>query len=314
MSAPVVDRAWMERTFEQVKNWGRWGPQDERGALNYITAERRAAAARLVRDGSAVSCALDLAVAPAPDNPVPVQHMMVTAGDARESPDLAGLEMSLDFFGVACHGAAVTHIDALCHVFVNGVMYNGFHAADVKSTGALRNAISPATAEGIVGRGVLLDVPRARGVDFLELGDRISPEDLERAEREQGVLVREGDLLFVSNGRQTRRERVGPWPVVLEGMAGMLPTCIPWLHERRVALLGTDGFADPMGGPMVEAWPVPLHQCCLVAMGVHLIDNLDLRALSRACAERRRWEFFLVVQPLRLARGTGCPVNPTAIF
>src|SRR5262245_48940733 len=184
-----VTPEWMSRTFEQVKNWGRWGPGDERGALNYLTPERRAAAARLVRDGTSVSCALDLAVAPAADNPIPVQHMMVTAGDARESPDLAGLEMSLDFFGVACHGAAVTHIDALCHVFVQGKMYNGFDAGDVKSIGALRNAISPATADGICGRGVLLDIPRARGVDFLELADRISPEDLAGAEREQGVEV-----------------------------------------------------------------------------------------------------------------------------
>jgi len=309
-----VTQAWLERTFEEVKNWGRWGRDDERGALNYITPERRAAAARLVRDGTAVSCALDLAVAPAADNPVPVQHMMVTAGDARESPDLAGLEMSLDFFGVACHGAAVTHIDALCHVFVQGKMYNGFDAHDVKSIGALRNAIAPATADGIVGRGVLLDIPRARGVEWLELSDRISPEDLARAEREQGVAVGEGDLLFISTGRQTRREKLGPWVVTQDGMAGLLPTCVPWLHERRVALLGTDGFSDPMGADLVPGWPVPIHQCCIVAMGVHLIDNLDLRALSRACAERGRWEFFLVVQPLRLARGTGCPVNPTAIF
>jgi kynurenine formamidase len=102
--------------------------------------------------------------------------------------------------------------------------------------------------------------------------------------------------------------------VTEEGMAGLLPTCIPWLHERRIALLGTDGFSDAIGDPPVEGWPVPIHQCCLVAMGVHLIDNLDLRALAAACAERRRWEFFFVVQPLRIARGTGSPVNPLAIF
>ena len=311
---PRVTRDWMERTFEQVKNWGRWGPEDERGALNYLTPERRAAAARLVRDGTAVSCALDLAVAPAPDNPVPAQHMMVTAGDARESPELAGLEMSLDYFGVACHGAAVTHIDALCHVFVKGKMYNGFDASEVKSIGAMRNAISPAAADGIIGRGVLLDIPRLRGVEWLEVADRVSPEDITRAEREQGVEVGEGDILFVSMGRQSRRAKLGPWVVTVEGMAGLLPTCIPWLHERRIALLGTDGFSDPMGDSLVEHWPVPIHQCCLVAMGVHLIDNLDTRALAQACAERRRWEFFLAIQPLRLARGTGSPVNPTAIF
>jgi len=313
MADPVTSE-WMERVFEQVKNWGRWGPDDQRGALNYITPELRTAAARLVRDGTTVSCALDLAVEPAADNPTPAQHMMVAAGDARGSLDFGGLEMSLDYFGVACHGAAISHIDALCHVFVRGKMYNGYDASDVKSIGAMRNAIDSAAADGIVGRGVLLDIPRLRGVPWLELSERIGPEDLLAAEREQGVEAREGDLLLVSTGRQARRASKGPWVVTEQGMAGLLPTCLPYLHERRIAVLGTDGFSDPIGDPPIEAWPVPIHQCCLVAMGVHLIDNLDLRALGSACAERRRWEFLLVVQPLRIARGTGSPVNPTAIF
>ena len=313
MQGPVTPE-WMERVFEQVKNWGKWGPDDQRGALNYITPELRAAAARLVRDGATVSCALDLAVEPAADNPTPAQHMMVAAGDARGSLDFGGLEMSLDYFGVACHGAAISHIDALCHVFVRGKMYNGYDASEVMSIGAMRNAIDSAAADGIVGRGVLLDIPRLRGVPWLELSERIGPEDLLAAEREQGVEVREGDLLLVSTGRQARRASKGPWVVTEQGMAGLLPTCLPYLHERRIAVLGTDGFSDPIGDPPIEAWPVPIHQCCLVAMGVHLIDNLDLRALGSACAERRRWEFLLVVQPLRIARGTGSPVNPTAIF
>jgi kynurenine formamidase len=97
-------------------------------------------------------------------------------------------------------------------------------------------------------------------------------------------------------------------------MAGLHPACIPLLHERRIAVLGSDGFSDAIGAPSIPGWPVPVHQCCLVAMGVHLLDNLDFRALSRACAERKRWEFFFVVQPLRIAHATGSPVNPTAIF
>jgi kynurenine formamidase len=312
--AEDVTREWLERVFEQVKNWGRWGPDDQLGALNFSTPERRAEAARLVRDGELVSLALDLAVEPAADNPVPAQHMMVAAGDARTSEHMAGLEMSLDFFGVACHGSAISHIDALCHVFVDGKMYNGRDASEVRSTGALRNAIGPAAEAGIAGRGVLLDIPRLRGVPWLELHDRISPGELLAAEREQEVSVREGDLLLVSTGRQARRAARGPWVVTEAGMAGLLPTCIPFLHERRIAVLGSDGFSDPVGDPPIQGWPVPVHQCCLVAMGVHLLDNLDLRALSATCAKRRRWDFFLVVQPLRIARGTGSPVNPVAIF
>jgi hypothetical protein len=172
--AEAVTREWLERTFEEVKNWGRFGPEDQLGALNYLTPERRAAAARLVRDGTLVSCAPDLAVEPAADNPTPAQHLMVMAGDARESAAMGGLEMALDFLGVACHGSAVSHIDALGHVFVRGQMYNGADAGEVKSTGAMRNAIGPVAAHGIAGRGVLLDIPRLRGVPGLELSDRIA--------------------------------------------------------------------------------------------------------------------------------------------
>src|SRR5262245_9944618 len=233
----AVKREWLERTFEEVKNWGRWGPDDQLGALNYLTPERRTAAARLVRDGTLVSCALDLAVEPAADNPIPAQHRMVAAGDARESVAMGGLEMSLDFFGVACHGSAVSHIDALCHVFVRGQMYNGRPAEEVKSTGALRNSIGPVAAEGIAGRGVLLDIPRLRGVEWLELSDRIAPEELVAAEREQRVSVGEGDLLLVSTGRQTRRAALGPWVVIEQGMAGLLPRCILRIRAWRLAML-----------------------------------------------------------------------------
>jgi hypothetical protein len=144
----------LERMFESVKNWGRWG-RDERGALNYITPARRESAARLVRDGEAVSCALELPVLPGPDNPNPAQHHMVLGGDAPEGSGIPHLEVSLDYIGIACHGMATSHIDALCHVFVKGQMYNGFPAGDVKSNGAERNSIM-AARDGIVGRGILL--------------------------------------------------------------------------------------------------------------------------------------------------------------
>ena len=227
-------------------------------------------------------------------------------------PAMAGLEASGDFVGVACHGVSVSHVDALCHIFVDGRMYNGFDAGHVKSIGALRNSIM-AARDGVVSRGVLLDIPRLRGVRWLEPGDCIAPDELTSAEHAQGVEVSEGDVLLVSTGRDARRARHGAWDYT-QSLAGLHPTCVPWLHARRVAVLGCDGISDPLPPNAAPGWPVPIHQCCLVAMGVHLIDNLDLRALAGACAERGRWEFLLVVQPLRIARGTGSPVNPTAVF
>jgi kynurenine formamidase len=302
----------LEQMFESVKNWGRWGDDDQRGALNLIGDKQRIEAARLVRDGSSVSCSQDLPTRSAPDNPQPALHMMIAAGDACTIPEVPGLETTLDFVGVAYHGMAVSHIDALCHVFVEGKMYNGYPASDVRSTGALKNSIM-AGRDGIMSRGVLLDIPRLRGVDWLELGTAIEPEELEAAEEAQGVRVGEGDILLVGTGRYERGVAQGRW-APLEGMAGLHARCVPWLHERDVAVLGSDGISDAVPGPGVVGWPMPLHQCCLVAMGIHLLDNLRLDELAKACAERERWEFMLTIAPLPVARGTGSPVNPIATF
>ena len=174
---PWTSDARMREIFESVKNWGRWGAQDEAGSLNLITPEKRRAAAAEVRLGLNISCARELPVEPSVENPRPALHLMTRAGDDCVIPGL-GLESTGDFVGVAFHGMATSHIDALCHVFVDGQMYNGFPATDVKSTGALHGSIMCAS-NGVVGRGVLLDIPRLKGVDYLEPGTPILPEDLE---------------------------------------------------------------------------------------------------------------------------------------
>jgi len=303
----------MDEIFEKVKNWGRWGAEDQAGALNLITPQKRAAAAKLVRTGEIVSCARELPVHSNAENPTPALHMMVMAGDACDATGVPGLETAMDFVGVAFHGMAVSHIDALCHVFVRGQMYNGFPASDVKSIGALRNSIMVAR-EGIVSRGVLLDIPRLRGVSWLPGGASITPDELAAAEQAQNVRVEPGDILLVAGGRDARREQEGPWNPNVGGIAGLHPECIPWLHERDVAVLGSDGVSDPLPGAGIERWPIPVHQCALVAMGVHLLDNLMLGRLLEACTRQRRWEFLLTVAPLRVDRGTGSPVNPIAVF
>jgi kynurenine formamidase len=305
-------RESLDRLFEKLKNWGRWGAADERGALNYVTPALRARAARLIQDGESVSCSLDFPVLPAPDNPHPALHMMTMAGDACTLDDFGGLQQTADFIGISFHGMASSHIDALCHILVDGRMYNGFEARDVLSTGARRNSIM-AARDGIATRGVLLDIPKQLGVEWLELGYAITVRELEAAERSQALRVEEGDVLLVSTGRHARRERLGPWDF-REGLAGLHVECLPWLHERRIAVLGCDGISDAVPGPGVQGWPAPIHQVCIAAIGLHLLDNLDLRGLSAACARRRRWEFFFAVAPLRVERGTGSPVNPLAIF
>lgn len=295
---------------QQVSNWGRWGADDERGALNLISDAKRAAAAALVQDGLAVSCALVLPVRPAADNPNPVAHHMTIAGDAVDNPDIP-LQSTGDYFAIAPHGMATTHLDALCHVLRDGKMYNGYPAAVVKSSGAERNAIT-AAEDGVISRGVLLDIPALRGVEYLEPGERISAAELSAAEARQGVSVAAGDILLVRTGRDTRREALGAWPP-LDGMAGLAVDCLPWLRDRDVAVLGSDGISDVIPSE-IEGWLLPIHEVILPQMGVHLIDNARLGPLAAACAERGRYAFQLTIAPLRLEGGTASPINPIALF
>lgn len=299
----------MEELFEKSKNWGRWGDQDERGTLNLLTAEHTGKAARGVR-GRTVSCGRVLPVVPSVENPVPAQHMMILAGDARHATGVEGAEASVDYIGLAFHGLGVSHLDALCHVFHQGIMYNGFPASEVMSTGANKNSVMSA-AGGIASRGVLLDIPRVRGVDWLEPGDGVTPDDLDAACEAQRVTVGPADILLVCTGRDERRETKGIWDVG-HGLAGLDAECVPWLRERDIAVLGCDGANDIMP-PNTNGWPLPIHVCCLVAMGVHLLDNLDLSGLANACAQEERWEFLFTVSPLQIAGGTGSPVNCLAI-
>src|SRR5262245_18245126 len=169
-----------------LSNWGRFGPEDQLGTLNLISAAKRVAAARLVQSGRSVSCARSLPTQPAPDNPTPVTHLMT--GTASEG-------WGGDYFAIAPHGFATSHIDALCHIFHEGKLYNGYPIERVTAHGALSLGIHE-LRDGIVTRGVLIDVPRLRGVDYLEPGAPIFPEDLEAC----GVDVEPGDVLFVRTG------------------------------------------------------------------------------------------------------------------
>lgn len=299
----------MRSVFEAVKNWGRWGDDDEAGALNLITPAKRLAAAAAVQHGTTVSCSLPLAVEPAVDNPHPALHMMVRGGDDCVLPGL-DFETTADFVGVAFHGMATSHIDALCHVFVDGQMYNGFAGTEVKSTGARHGSIM-AAGDGIISRGVLLDIPRCRGERWLDTGHTVTIAELEAAEAAQGITVDEGDVLLVATGRDALRHEQGPW-VPWNGLAGLHPECIEWLHDRGVAVLGADGVSDALPGLRIPGWFMPIHQCALVAMGVHLLDNLRLDRLCAACADTGQWSFQLTVAPLHVDGGTGSPVNAIA--
>lgn len=314
---PMPSGAEMDAIYEAVKNWGRWEDDDDRGALALLTPERRAAAARLVRSGTIVSLARDLLTAGSDDSEPgrhAVQHEMLAHGATRRANDIDGYEASRDFLGTDVHGLGVTHIDALCHMFVRGQMFNGLPAELVTEDGALRNDVL-AAGDGIAGRGVLLDVPAARGVSFLEPPDAVTVADLEAAERAQSSQVMAGDLLVVATGRDARRAWLGrDLDPLVDGLVGLHPECLRWLSDRDVALLGSDGVSDPLPAGPVAGWPFPVHQVAITGMGVMLVDNMRLDALLAVCVSHEHWEFLLTLAPLRVPGGTGCPVNPLALL
>ncbi len=295
--------------FDAVRSWGRWGQQDERGALNLLTADRVAAAAQLVRSGVVVSLSLPLNTSNALDCPTPAEFRMTQQNDA--DVGLGSMGFAKDFIGVDYHSDGHTHIDALCHVAYEGRLYNGVPAGSVTAEGAAAEAIDM-VKDGLVARGVLLDVPRLRGVPWLEPGEHVFREDLEAAEREQGVAIDEGDVLLVRTGHARRLSEVGPWDTA-HSKAGLHPTAMPLLAERGVVALGCDGNSDTAPSS-TEGVAFPIHVLALNAMGVLLLDYLQFEDLRGACESAGRWEFLCVTAPLWIDGGTGSPVNPLAIL
>jgi kynurenine formamidase len=295
--------------FDSVQSWGHWGADDERGAANELTAERVAAAARLVRSGVVVSLSLPLKTAAAPDCPTPAQFRMTQQHDS--DVGLGALGFAKDFVGLEYHSDGHTHIDALCHVAYRGRLYNGVPADSVTEDGASAEGVG-LLRDGIVGRGVLLDIPRLRGEPWLDPGEHVLPDDLEAAERSQSVQMRKGDILLVRTGHVRRLAELGPWDTATS-KAGLHPTAMPLLAERGVAALGCDGNSDTAPSS-TEGVAFPIHVLALNAMGVLLVDYLQLEDLVGVCEAARRWEFLCVIAPLSISGGTGSPVNPLAIL
>lgn len=304
----------LDALYERVKNWGRWGSEDECGTLNLLTMERKVAAAALVAEGITVSLAHDLVFAPTAEHPSPAEHRMLADGEHARALNIPGYEACRDYVGTDIHGTGLTHVDALSHMFVGGLMYNGLPLSLVTDEGATRNSVM-ALAPGVAGRGVLLDIPAARGVAYLEPGDAVGVEDLLAAEQAQAVVAGEGDMVIILTGRDALRAARGrPLSAFSDGMSGLHPECLEWIHERQPAILGSDGISDRI--PMVksEKWPFPIHQIGITAMGLHLVDSMRLDELAATCSRLGRWSFLMVIAALRIPGGTGSPVNPIAFF
>jgi kynurenine formamidase len=301
---PVLTKKDIDQMMTSFSTWGRWGKEDELGALNLVTPSKRKQAASLVREGVTISLAHNVIKVKEEASP-PFEHRMVQTGQS------AGAESSSDIYSVQYHGYTQTHLDALCHLFYQGKMYNGVPQQTVTEQGAAKLSVIQ-LKNGIFTRGVLIDIPNLLGKTYLEGGRAIYPEDLDAWEKKAGLKVSSGDAVLIRTGRWARRKAEGTWEIE-KNSAGLHASCLPWLKQRDIAVLGSDLASDvlPSG---VEGVTMPVHQVIVIAMGVPILDNCDFESLSKFAQNSKRWEFLLTVAPLAVDGGTGSPVNPLATY
>ncbi|MFD7997683.1 cyclase family protein [Streptomyces mirabilis] len=281
-----------------------------RGALDTITAEQVLAAVREVRSGRTVSLAAPVETRAEPDDADPAEHRLTAPADGEPAPK--GLDFARDRFAMNVHGDVDSHLDALCHVIYDGTLHGGIPAADALSPEGASVLSVELARDGIVGRGVLLDIPRVHGLSWLEPGSNVTAEDLSAAETRQGLRVGRGDILLVRVGHRRRREELGPWDVAA-ARAGLHPTAMEFVADREVAVLGSDSNNDTAPSA-VRGVAFPVHVLAVHALGLHLLDYLRFEDLAPICAREGRWSFLCVIAPLRLPAATGSPVNPLAIL
>ena len=288
------------------RNWGRWGDKGSAGAINLITAEKRLSAVALVKTGRTVSLSRPFPVAPSAENPRPAQHFI----KKEDRPPGGGA--ALDYYGVFYHGTATTHIDALCHVWDQGGMWDGRDPSQVITFEGATYGTVDQWKEGILTRGVLLDVPKHRGEPYVTLDSPVHGWELEDIVKEQGLILEPGDACMVYSGREAyAQDHGGVWSRGREfERAGLHASCLPFIRDNDMSTLGWD-MMDAMPNEYGIPWTV---HGVIFAYGVALLDNSLLQPLAEACAEEGRYDFMLTINPLNVVGGTGSPVNPVAVF
>jgi kynurenine formamidase len=316
---------------ERVRNWGRWGPDDELGTLNLITAEATRGAAAEVRRGVMFSLGMELGSSgPMSASPIrtnPIHLMTVDGGDAESLAALdrpSGLGRTADYIALRASDnlfrfnddyimmplQAATQWDALAHVYYEQQLYNGVSAATVTSQGARRCGIDKVQGRGIVGRGVLIDVAGHRAAVGAGDDPAISPEELDEVLTRQGTSLVAGDIIVVRTGWMQRYLQASDATVT---SAGLHWTCAGWLYDQSAAAVAADNPGVEQLGTVLPGAYLPMHLLALRDMGLMFGEYWDLEALASDCREDGRYTFQLAAPPLKVVGGVGSPVNPIAI-
>jgi len=300
-------QAEVEGYFKRLNNWGRWGNDDQRGTLNLITPTKQAAGVALARKGRVVSLSRDLTA----QQPTLDYHMLcpVRRGSSKAA---------VDYFGLVYHGLTVTHMDALCHVEYQGQLYNGRSFDENVRFGGAQWGSLDVWFDGVVTRGVLLDVAAGRTEGYVDIGKSVTPPELDAAAARAGVTVEGGDVVVIRSGRETYEAAktslaaaISPRSFAVGARPGLHIACLEWLREHDVCAVAWD---------MLDEYPVGYNgmdfgvHLGIPFLGLCLIDNVYPERLVVACAEEQRYEFLFVAMPLRLAGSTGSPCQPVAIF
>jgi kynurenine formamidase len=295
----------------RLRNWGRWGDDDERGTVNLITPECLVAASQLVRRGEIFDLGIPFdgnGPQPGGGRINPVRLMSETGADQGDFP--GAFHYADDFVFMPLQSAS--QWDGLAHVFYDDQLYNGFPSSDVSPHGAKHCSIDK-MAKGIVGRGVLLDIARLKGVDWMQEGEVITPDDLDAAAARQGVEVGSGDILLFRTGWRRKFLTDGDAAGFMAGEPGLGLDCCEWLHDKEVAVVASDNWAIEVLPGEIETELLPVHMVLIRDMGMTLGEILDLEELSADCEEDGVWEFLLTAPPIKFTAAVGSPINPLAI-
>ncbi len=300
----IPTKSEVDAYLKEDRKWGRYGDQGSAGAINLITPQKRLEAVSLARNGRAVSLSRPWAVEPRAENPRPAQQFLFVM----DRPHDAGAAM--DFYGVSYHGTATTHIDALCHVWDSEGMWDGKKPDETLTFNGANYGTVDAWSDGILTRGVLLDVPRHRGTDYVTLDNPVHGWELDEIAAAQGVEILPGDAVMVYSGREKyAADHGGNWAGETE-RPGLHASCLRFVRDSDISILGWD-MMDASPNEYDLPWSV---HGVIFAYGVALLDNALLEPLADACAEEGRHEFMLTINPLNVVGGTGSPVNPIAVF
>ena len=307
-NGPHLTLSEFEDLFEKTQNWSSFPPQSlERGALNFITPDLVTSAAILIKEGALVPLGLPWNTVSGPDNHAPALHYMSEIGDIEDEQP----SCNKDFLAVDYHGKSVTHLDAMTHMAFNDQLFGGAKASRVvNSTGsgwASVDKLGP-----IMTRGILIDVPKLRNQEWIEPGTAIHKSDVLEAEAKFGFTISQGDCVLLRSGHHARRAQLGAWDPS-DYSAGFHYDVMELFKERKVSVIGADGDSDVRPSPVANVHS-PIHTLALVALGIPLLDNVNLEQLAQKCEQSGRYEFAISVAPLNVPRGTGSPVNPIAIF